>query len=107
MRCLRWFCFSFPWVRHFVGFGDSRSPILAYGKIGRDGWESWKERNPRKMHIQVSANRMAPLRPLPRRHTEIVATSGCSYRCDEPSIALSPGLRHAIVTDNEGVRVVA
>ena len=31
---------------------------------------------------------------------------GCSFGTDEPSIALKPGLQHAIVTENNGVRGV-
>jgi hypothetical protein len=31
---------------------------------------------------------------------------GCSSGSDEPNIALSPGLKHAIVTENGGVRGV-
>jgi hypothetical protein len=29
---------------------------------------------------------------------------GCSFGTDEPCIALRPGLKHAIVTENNGVR---
>jgi hypothetical protein len=29
---------------------------------------------------------------------------GCSFGTDEPSVALRKGLRHAIVTENNGVR---
>ena len=31
---------------------------------------------------------------------------GCSFGSDEPSMALRPGLKHAIVTENNGVRRV-
>ena len=31
---------------------------------------------------------------------------GCSFGTDEPSIALRKGLRHAIVSENNGVRGV-
>jgi hypothetical protein len=31
---------------------------------------------------------------------------GCSFGTDEPAIALKPGLQHAIVTENNGVRGV-
>ena len=31
---------------------------------------------------------------------------GCSFRSDEPSIALRKGLWHAIITENNGVRGV-
>lgn len=32
---------------------------------------------------------------------------GCSFGTDEPGIALKPGLKHAIITENNGVRGVA
>jgi hypothetical protein len=32
---------------------------------------------------------------------------GCSFGTDEPSIALRPGLKHAIVTENNGMHGVA
>jgi hypothetical protein len=31
---------------------------------------------------------------------------GCSFGTDEPSIALRKGLKHAIITENNGVRGV-
>ena len=31
---------------------------------------------------------------------------GCSFGTDEPSIALRPGLKHAIIAENNGVRGV-
>ena len=31
---------------------------------------------------------------------------GCSFGTDEPGIALKPGLKHAIITENNGVRGV-